>query len=143
MYTKSEIAEANIAGGFTCSTSVLLAFCEDYDLEADTAARLSCGFGGGCSSGEICGAASGAIMVIGLKHGQETAEDKAAKANCKSHVTQFIDEFKKEAGALTCRDLLGCDTSTEEGFAIYLEKRETVCFGAVKTAASILEESGY
>jgi C_GCAxxG_C_C family probable redox protein len=137
------MASEQLAGGFGCATSVLLAFCDDYDLDSDIAARLSCGLGGGCASGEICGAASGAILVIGLKLGQESAEDASTKANCRTHVVQFLEKFKEQNGALTCRDLLGCDTSTEEGFAIYLEKRETVCFGAVKSAVGILEESGY
>ena len=143
MGNKSELAAGQLEGGFTCSTSVLLPFCEDYDLDTDTAARLSCGFGGGCSSGELCGAAAGAVMVIGLKHGQESAGDAAAKANCRGHVTAFLEKFKEKNGALTCRDLLGCDTSTEEGFAIYQQKRGVVCFGAVRSAADILEESGF
>lgn len=143
MQSKSEFAVAQLDGGFTCSTSVLLAFCEDYDLDSEIAAKLSCALGGGCSSGEVCGAATGAALVIGLKYGQGSMEDTGAKANCRSHVVQFIDEFKKKNGALTCRDLLGCDPTTEEGHAVYLEKRGTVCYGVVRSAADILEESGY
>ena len=143
MSSNSDIAASRMAGGFGCGTSVLLGFCENYDLDMQTAARLSCGLGGGCASGEICGAVSGAILVIGLKYGQETEEDMSAKANCRAHVVQFIGSFKEKNGALTCRDLLGCDASTEEGYAIYLEKRGIVCTAAVKSAVELLEELGY
>jgi len=143
MSIKADAADARFASGFNCSTSVFTAFSEDYDLEEETAAKIACGFGGGCASGEICGAVSGAIMVIGLKHGQELAEDQGAKANCHAHVVEFLDSFKQEKNAVTCRDLLGCDPTTEEGRAIYLAKRGTVCPGLVRCSAEILEKLGY
>ena len=143
MSLKSDTAVSHVSGGFGCAASVLQVFCEDYDLDTETAARLSCGLGGGCASGEICGAVSGAVLVVGLKFGQETAGDNAAKANCRAHVIEFIEEFKKINNALTCRDLLDCDPTTEEGRAVYLAKRETVCFGVVKNAVEILEKLDY
>lgn len=143
MSSKSEFAVSQVSGGFGCATSVLTSFCEDYDLETDTAARLTCGLGGGCALGEICGAVSGSLLVIGLKFGQETVGDAGAKANCRAHVVQFNEKFKENNGALTCRELLDCDPTTEEGHAIYLAKRETVCYGVVRNAVEILEELGY
>ena len=143
MDSKSEFATTQLAGGLGCAASVLLSFCEDYGLDSKKAARLACGLGGGCASGEICGAVSGAILVVGLKFGQETAEDMDAKTECRSHVKRFIEIFRENNNALTCRDLLGCDHTTEEGFAVYLEKRGTVCPALVKSAVEILEELGY
>ena len=132
-----------MAAGFGCAASVLSTFCEGYDLEQETALKLACGLGGGCAMGEICGAVSGAILVIGLKHGQDSVENSAAKANCHARVVQFIDKFKEKNNALTCNALLGCDTTTDEGFAIYLEKRGTVCPALVRDAVEILEELEY
>lgn len=143
MQSKSDIAAGYLDEGFSCSTSILLTFRNDDELDAETAARISCGFGGGCSSGELCGAAVGGVMVIGLKHGQESGSDTGAKANCRAHVIKFIGDFKEKNGALTCRDLLDCDPTTEEGHAIYLAKRATVCYGAVRNAADILADAGY
>ena len=143
MSTKGDIAKARFASGFNCSTSVFTSFCEDYDLDEETAAKIACGLGGGCSSGEICGAVSGAVMVIGLKYGQESKENQGAKTNCYAHVDEFIDSFKEKQHVLTCRDLLGADPKTEEGHAVYLEKKVTICPGLVKCSADILEELGY
>ena len=143
MGAKGDIASAQNAGGFNCSTSVLTAFCEDYDLDAETAARLACGLGGGCRSGEVCGAVSGAILVVGLKYGQDQAGDQGAKANCYARTVQFLDKFREKYNAITCRELLGADISTDEGREAAQEKIGEVCPGFVKSAADILEELGY
>ena len=143
MQSKSDFAAAQLAGGFGCAASVLLAFHDDYDLDTDTAARLACGLGGGCASGEICGAVSGAVLVVGLKYGQESAGDSGSKANCRARVRQFVERFREDNSALACRDLLGCDPTTEEGHAVYLEKRGTVCPAVVRSAVEILEELEY
>lgn len=143
MSSKGDLAAAQFASGFNCSTSVFTAFCEDYDVETETAARIACGFGGGCASGEICGAVSGALMVIGLSHGQVSAADQGAKNNCHAHVVEFLDKFKEKNHAIACRDLLGCDPTTAEGREIYLAKRGTVCPPLVRGSADILSELGY
>lgn len=143
MSKKGDAAAANFASGFNCSTSVFTSFCEDYDVDVETAARVACGFGGGCAIGEICGAASGGIMVIGLKFGQESLENQGAKANCHAHVVQFLEKFKEKNSTVVCGELLGCDPTTEEGQAIYLAKRGTVCPPLVRGSAEILEELGY
>ena len=143
MRSKSEFATTQLAGGLGCAASVLSAFCEDYGLDVKKAAKIACGLGGGCATGEVCGAVTGALLVVGLKFGQETVEDMDAKADCRAHVLNFISKFKETNSALTCRDLLGCDITTEEGFAVYLEKRGTVCPTLVKSAVEILEELGY
>jgi len=143
MGDKKEMAAAKFAGGFNCAASVLLAFCEDYDLDEETAARIACGFGGGCAIAELCGAAAGGVLTIGLKYGQEAIEDVAAKANTHVHVAHFLELFRKENKSLICRELLGCDLTTDEGYAVYLTRRDTICPVMVKSAVGILEELGY
>ena len=52
---------------YNCAQSVLGAFCEEFGLDLETALKLACGYGGGATKYKgMCGAASGAIMVIGL-----------------------------------------------------------------------------
>jgi len=74
--TKSDDAAGSFGKGITCSASVFGAFAQDLGLEEKTARKIACGFGGGISkTGNICGAVSGAIMVIGLKYGKEVPGD--------------------------------------------------------------------
>jgi len=140
--TKKEHAEEMFHGGFNCATSVLVSFCEEYDLEPETAAKLACGLGGGCGVGDICGAVSGAVLVVGLKHGQYILEDSGAKRNCYAKTSQFIGSFKDRYGALTCRDLLRSGVTAEDDKEAELQKR-SFCSGLVGSCVEILEELGY
>ena len=66
--TKAEDAVALFQHGFSCSQAVLTVFAQDFGLDRDLALRISQGFGAGMAyTDDICGAASGAIMVIGLR----------------------------------------------------------------------------
>ena len=119
--------------GLYCSQAVLLAFCEKFGLDEDTAVRISCGLNSGSRCAEICGAVSGAVLVIGLRYG-DSADI------CNSKVEELLERFREEKGSVVCRDLLGCDIFTPEG----LEKAEreglfrTICKDAVITASQIL-----
>ena len=53
--------------GYNCSQSVLLAYCDLFELNPTLAATLSAPLGGGLSRlREVCGAVSGMAMVAGL-----------------------------------------------------------------------------
>ena len=45
--SKGDIAKQNFMNGYNCSQAVLLAFCEDFGLEKETALKISEPFGGG------------------------------------------------------------------------------------------------
>ena len=145
--TKSnpEIAVEYFNSGFNCSQSVLATFCENYKMDKETALKISCGLGAGCRSGEICGAASGAILVIGLANGQCDANDKQSKSDCYAKTVDFLNRFRDSNQSIVCRELLGCDISTDEGME--RAQREglfgTTCVAMVKSAAEILDNSGY
>lgn len=131
--------------GFACSQAVLAAFCGRYGLDETMALRLATGFAGGMKSGEVCGAASGAIMVIGLKYGHIDAADKESRRFAGERVREFMDAFRERTGHLTCRDLLGCDIATPEGrqYALNNNLFATTCRDLVVAAVEILESRGY
>jgi len=145
MCEKSKKAEALFAGGFNCAQSVLGAFCEDYGLEIAAAFKVSAGLGGGVRMGEICGAASGAALVIGLKYGQFPAGDKDAKAFCNSKVAEFMAAFKARNRSVVCREILGLDVSVPEEYAAAQERNlfKTTCADMVRGAAELLLKLGY
>jgi C_GCAxxG_C_C family probable redox protein len=77
MKTKSEAALEKFFSGYNCAQSVLFAFCGDLDLDKDLALRMASGFGGGMGGRqEVCGAVSGGVIAIGLKHGRGEGQDK-------------------------------------------------------------------
>ena len=66
-----ENAKEMFAEGYNCSQSVLSAFSKKYGMSKDQSLSIACGLGGGMRIGEICGAVSGAVLVIGLRYGAD------------------------------------------------------------------------
>ncbi len=121
---------------YNCSQAVVAAFCEDYGFDRQTALRLATPFGGGVRSGELCGALSGAAMVIGLKYGARDNGDSAAKHLCMEKTEEFMGAFKREHGAFTCRALKQPELPDGSG-------GRAACTLLVARAAELLEELGY
>ena len=112
-------------------------------MDPATAMKIASGFGGGMGRmGEMCGAVTGAIMVLGLKYGQTRSDDKVAKERAHALVREFAGKFEKQHGFLVCRELLGCDISRPEGFKLAVEKNlfHTVCPKYVAGAVRILTQ---
>ncbi|MBN1575631.1 MAG: C_GCAxxG_C_C family protein [Chitinispirillaceae bacterium] len=87
------------------------------NLSEDTALKIAAGFGGGMGrKQEVCGAVTGAIMVIGLLYGRGNNDSQTKNETSYLKVRQFIDSFKKEYGTIVCKNLLnGCCLLTEAG----------------------------
>jgi C_GCAxxG_C_C family probable redox protein len=141
--TKSDDAYRCFMSRFTCSAAVFSAFSDDMGLDPDTAKKVACGFGAGISAtGNICGAVSGGVMVIGLKYGKSEAADEAATLKTRALVRQFIHEFTEKNGSVNCTELLGYDLSDPQAYAaardsgLFLSK----CPALVRDAADILEK---
>lgn len=126
---------------FNCAQTVISLFASEAGLSETTALRVASGFGGGMARGATCGAVTGALMVIGMKHGHSTP-DPDHKAHTKMLVRQFNQRFKETHGALTCRELIGFDTSTPEGSDAAHEAGvfDTHCPRFIKSACDMLED---
>jgi C_GCAxxG_C_C family probable redox protein len=114
MSKKSALADKQFAR-FNCAQTVFSLFAEEtVGIDETTALKISSTFGGGMACGATCGAVTGALMVIGMKHGHFHIRPRC-KSKTKTLVRQFNEHFKEQHGALTCKELLGYDTSTPEG----------------------------
>jgi C_GCAxxG_C_C family probable redox protein len=143
MSKNGEAAAAVFLQGYNCAQSVLMSCGRDYGLPRETAVRVAQAFGGGIGrTGNVCGAATGALMVIGLKCSAKDAADLAAKAESSRLAQEFLARFKARSGSLLCRDIIGCDLSTAEGYKYALEsgRHQTICPKAIRDAVEIIEE---
>ena len=87
----------HLSAGSPARRQYSASFAEELGLDKETAYKIACGFGSGLSrTDNICGAVSGAIMVIGLKYGKVTPKDNAARDKTQMLVQQFLREFAKE-----------------------------------------------
>jgi len=91
---------------------------------------------------DTCGAVTGAFMILGLKWGGATAEEKETKEKVYGLVRELAARFRARNGSIACRHLLTCDISSAEGYELAREKNlfSTVCPNMVQDAAEILEE---
>src|SRR5271157_2593387 len=123
MQNATETAVACFKQGFSCSQAILSTFGEQFGLDQKTALKLAAGFGGGMGRmAGTCGAVTGAFMVLGLKYGAVSPDDRQAKELTYERVRMFAARFKERNGSLECRELLGCDISTPEGLQVFKDK---------------------
>lgn len=127
---------------FHCSQAVFAAFSEDYGLPKEQALKIGGCFGSGMRKGEVCGACTGALMVLGLKYGKSKVDDVESKLKSDKVCDRFLDEFKTENGSYICNELLGCDISTEEGVKYAIENNlfTDFCPKMVESATLITEK---
>jgi C_GCAxxG_C_C family probable redox protein len=128
--------------GFLCSQTMLPTYGEQFGLDRDTALKISTAFGGGvCPMGETRGAVVGALMVIGMKHGNVEPKDKNSNRRTYELGSILVRRFGDRNGTIKCSRLLGCDISTRQGLHVAREKKlfRTVCPKYVRDAAGIVE----
>jgi C_GCAxxG_C_C family probable redox protein len=135
-------AVAAFGRGYNCSMAIFSAYAPDLGLDAETAASIASPFGAGIAgTDDICGAVSGALMVIGLSQRKEDIRDAASREMVYALAQKFIAEFTARNGSVMCTDLVGYDLSQEDQ---YQEAREqkvfaTRCPKLVRDAGEILE----
>ena len=143
-----DLAVACFKEGYNCSQAVFSTYAPTLGpalgLDRETALRVAAPFGGGMGrTGETCGAASGALMVMGLRYGQATAEDKDAKEKTYKLAAEFLSRFAaRNDGCVKCRELLGYDVGDPEDRQAAREQGlfETRCPKFVRDAAEIVEQ---
>jgi len=126
---------------YNCAQSVLITMQEYYGARRNRLIpKIATAFGGGIGRrGSLCGALTGAIMAIGLKHGSDKIvlmeKEKAYEIALK-----FYDQFVKECGSPFCKGLIGYDLTNPEELERLRKSnvREEKCSNFVKKAVEML-----
>lgn len=129
-------------GHYLCSQAVLAAFADELDLTEKQALKVGACFGSGMCKGEVCGACTGALMVIGMKYGQYEPDDLDSRLKTNELTKKFLERFREENGSYICNELLGCDLATPEGVGYAKEHKlfTEFCPEMVVSAAKIVEQ---
>jgi C_GCAxxG_C_C family probable redox protein len=113
---KPDAALGTFHNGITCPASVFSACAADLGLDEKTARKIACGSGAGMLRiGNICGAVSGAIMVIGLRYGMAENGDDTATMKTRALTQQFVRECTKKNGSVNCTGLPGHNLNDQAG----------------------------
>jgi C_GCAxxG_C_C family probable redox protein len=128
--------------GANCAQAVLAAFADDLHLDRPTALKIAASFGGGMKQGLTCGAFTGALMVLGIKHGSPDHTDKNEKEKITALTRDFAERFKRQHKCLSCTELLGIDVTTKSGHdqAAAQGLFRTRCPQFITTAVELLEK---
>lgn len=129
--------------GLNCAQALVSTYGPQLGLSEDAARKISAPFGAGMGCmAEVCGAVTGALMVIGLKAGNTETSDKKKKRETMGLTKDFCQQFRSRNESIICRDLLDCDISTPEGMKVAQKEKlfTTECPKFVRDAAEIIED---
>ncbi len=104
---RTEKAISLFRDNFNCSQAVLASFASDYGADPNMLLRIATPFGGGMGRQQkICGAVTGALMVLGLRYGKGLDDPDEKKQHTYEMTVKFMDEFTAMNGSVVCLDLL-------------------------------------
>ena len=108
------------------------------------ALKLSSSFGGGFGRmREICGALTGAGIVLGALYGYDSPDDNKLKSEHYARIQNFAKAFEAQNGAILCKDLLknlNADTAPVTSPRDEKFYRTRPCLKFVESAAELLDK---
>jgi C_GCAxxG_C_C family probable redox protein len=147
LMNKTDLAVNYHEQGYSCAQSVLAAYAGDFGLDERLALKLATGFGSGMGRMcEVCGALTGAFMVIGLKYGKESTNGTRYSSQTETTYRLVADvaaKFRQRNGSIDCRELIGYNLMdpAERAKVIELGLFKTTCRKFILDAVEILEET--
>jgi C_GCAxxG_C_C family probable redox protein len=115
-----------------------MAFAEEMDLTREQAARLTSALGGGVGQmRELCGAVSGAAMVLGGLRGWGEDPTPERKQVLYSRMRVLGETFEAEQGSVRCGYLLGV-SSRDDPFP---PPEARPCDRLITSAVHLLEDA--
>ncbi len=131
MESRVQKALENKQNGYTCSQSVICAYCDLFGLDEKQAFMISEGFGGGIGGMQLtCGAVCALFMLLGLKNSTGNLSAPDSKALTMRTIRDAAQKFKERNQSITCAELKGIKTG------IPLRS----CQGCIQDACLIFEE---
>ena len=141
---KEKEALGYFRNGFNCAQAVFAPYAIDDGMSEAQALKVAGGFGAGMGRLQsTCGAVTGAYMALGLKHGKAVGDEGIEKREKTYELVRTFDKtFQEQFKTTSCRVLLQCDLTTDEGKKFFAENKlsEKVCEPCVLHAVHILEK---
>jgi C_GCAxxG_C_C family probable redox protein len=131
--------------GYGCAQAVLASFAPDHGLSEEAALRIATGFGSGMGRlCEVCGALTGAFMVIGLEHGKVVTDGTKYGSDTETTyrlVARLAEQFRARNGSIYCRELIGHNLAIPEERAKVVELGlfKTTCGKCIQDSVELLE----
>ena len=140
MTDPKQIANERFAQQYSCSQAVFSAFAPQFGISNEQAIKLASPFGGGMArQGQVCGAVSGALMVIGPARGSTDPNNKETAYRLGQ---EFMQKFEARHGTVLCRELIEYDLRVPEEYqaAKDIKVFTMLCPSFVQSAVEIVVE---
>ncbi len=112
--------------GLSCAEVVALVGMQQLGRSSELIPRVATGFAGGLSrTGSLCGAVSGAVLVLGAAHGRDRLGDD--RGRILSEVQQLVHGFRSRFGSDNCFELTGLDFNQPGGLEEYKRRVHATC----------------
>ena len=142
---RCELALHYHQSGYNCAQSVLMAFEDLTKVDSATGFAMAGGLGGGVGAThqELCGAANGAVMTLGLLFPFTDSADADGKRRVYAQTKEFLRRFQARFDGLTrCGDLLRArieptEEKTPAAVRLGVDKH---CDILIVTAVEVVEE---
>ncbi|PKN76694.1 MAG: hypothetical protein CVU52_03600 [Deltaproteobacteria bacterium HGW-Deltaproteobacteria-10] len=107
---KYELAAGYMKSGFNCAQAIIKAYADEVGINQEDAVRMASALGGGVGrNGNICGAVSGAALIIGMKFGTTDPVNFPAKEKAYNKTNELMDRFATENKSVLCKELIPYD----------------------------------
>lgn len=140
---RKELALKYFNSGCNCSQAVVMPFAEEMGIDYKIIEKVAVGFGGGMGKqGKTCGCISGAIMVLGLKYGDNSTKDVKKRIDSYNITKLLFERCNNEYGHTDCKELIKLDLNKTEDMQKAQKQQvfENRCAGMVVKTIEILEE---
>ena len=113
---------------FNCTQGVFTTYAIEHGIDEKLALKLATNFGGGARKGEMCGAVSGALMVLGLLYGHSESDDLDTKTKAYAMAEEYMNRFIKKNGSAP-----NGSASRKNNFAKNCKNSCKICSGSTRS----------
>jgi len=127
--------------GYSCAQAIVLAYSPFFDISDTCALGVTQAFGGGLKRQDVCGAVTGAYMVLGLYARTQTDNPQATNELVKSLMVEYNSLFLDKFESFSCREITGVDFDKlkRNNQRALLKKSHDNCIRVVEISSEILK----
>lgn len=91
--------------GYNCAQAIACTYADLFGMDEQTAYRMSESFGFGMGVQSVCGALTGALMLLGMKNSGGVQQPGTTKADTYAKARALEAAFRGRVGATLCNEI--------------------------------------
>ncbi len=109
---ESKVGEAigRFKRGYNCSQAVVCTYCEELGFDEVDAFKMAEAFGFGMGTMSVCGAISGACMLVGMKYSDGNTLEPKSRSKSYKVMKGIIKDFEGKNSSCICKEIKGVGT---------------------------------